>query len=134
VLLQTANEGVEVSVGTPTLTGYRLAISLRHGWILGKLLLAGLLAVYAAGWVQDVQRIRRLEAEPTPPSKIITKQEAWQRIHNHSMRPSTGTLPHATSRAIRLLSPSPGIQLHSPVGPLTDCPDPRSPSPLGATA
>lgn len=100
MLLQTAVKGVEVSVGTPPLVGYRLAISLRHGWILGKLLLAGLLAVYAVGWAQDVQRIRRLEAEPTPPSKIITKQEAWQRIYNHSMRQSTGTLPRATARAI----------------------------------
>lgn len=99
MLLETAIEGAEVSVGTPTRMGYRLALSLRHGWILGKLLLAGLLAVYAVGWVQDVQRIRRLEAEPTPPSKIITKQEAWQRIYNHSMRQSTGTFPRGTSRA-----------------------------------
>lgn len=100
MLLQTAIEGVEVGVGAPTLKGHRLAIRLRHGWILGKLLLAGLLTAYVIGCVQDVQRIRRLEAEPTPPSKIITKQEAWQRIYNHPIRQSRGTLSRAPSRAI----------------------------------
>jgi len=99
VLLEDAIERVELSPGTSTLMGYRPTIRLRHGWILGKLLLAGLLAVYIAGWVQDVQLIRRLEAEPTAPSKIITKQEAWQRIHHHSIRQSSGALPRAGSRA-----------------------------------
>ncbi|MBI2116749.1 MAG: hypothetical protein HYT85_16935 [candidate division NC10 bacterium] len=53
----------------------------RPGWVLGKLVLTGMLVMYLAGWVQDFQRIRRLEAEPTPPSKVITKYEAWERIY-----------------------------------------------------
>ncbi len=37
-----------------------------------------------AGWVHDFQRIQRLEAEPTPPYKVITKNEAWQRIYTRA--------------------------------------------------
>ena len=59
-----------------------LAGPLRAGWVLGKLVLAGLLLTYLVGWAQDLQRVRRLEAEPTPPAKVITKHEAWQRIHS----------------------------------------------------
>lgn len=71
-----------------------LAIWLRRpGWVLGKLVLTGLLVTYLVSWMQDFQRIRRLEAEPTPPSKVITKYEAWERIYSRSAnklaRPTT---------------------------------------------
>lgn len=59
-----------------------MAVWIRPGWLLGKLLLLGLLLTYLVGWVHDFQRIRRLEAEPTPPSKVITKFEAWDRIYS----------------------------------------------------
>lgn len=58
-----------------------LGVWLRPAWALGKLILTGLLLTYLVGWVQDFQRIRRLEAEPTPPSKVITKYQAWERIY-----------------------------------------------------
>jgi|MudIll2142460700_1097286.scaffolds.fasta_scaffold290000_1 hypothetical protein len=63
-----------------------LSFLLRAGWILGKLTLAGLLATYMAGWVQDLQRLNQLEAQPTPPFKVISKQEAWQRVHRPPIR------------------------------------------------
>jgi hypothetical protein len=72
--IETTTDQAEVSLVAP-------AGPKGPGWVLGRLVLAGLLLTYLAGWVQDFQRVRRLEAEPTPPSKIITKHEAWQRIH-----------------------------------------------------
>ena len=62
-----------------------LTFLLRAGWILGKLTLAGLLVTYMAGWIQDLQRLSQLEAQPTPPFKVISKTEAWQRIHKRSL-------------------------------------------------
>lgn len=53
----------------------------RPGPILGKLMLTGLLLVYLVAWIQDLDRLRHLEAEPSPPSKVITKYEAWNRIY-----------------------------------------------------
>lgn len=63
-----------------------LSFLLRAGWILGKLTLAGLLLTYMAGWVQDLQRLNQLEAQPTPPYKVISKQEAWQLVHKRPIR------------------------------------------------
>ena len=63
-----------------------LTLLLRAGWILGKLTLAGLLLTYMAGWVHDLQRMTHLEAQPTPPFKIISKQQAWQRIYKQLPR------------------------------------------------
>lgn len=74
-------EEAEVSLPASPSANRPLAVWLRPGWVLGKLVLTGLLLTYLVGWVQDFQRIRRLEAEPTPPSKVITKYEAWQRIY-----------------------------------------------------
>ncbi|MBI4536421.1 MAG: hypothetical protein HY712_00515 [candidate division NC10 bacterium] len=58
------------------------------GWAVSKLVMAGLLTMYLVGWVQDLQRLSRLEAEPPPLSKIIviTKYEAWHRIHSRLAR------------------------------------------------
>lgn len=61
-------------------------LPLRAGRILGKLVLVGLLLTYLVGWVQDLQRVHQLEAEPTPPAKVITKYEAWQRIYQRPAR------------------------------------------------
>lgn len=63
-----------------------LAVRLRSGWTLSKLVLTSLLLIYLMGWVQGLQRMRRLEAEPTPPSKVITKYEAWERIYPRPAR------------------------------------------------
>jgi hypothetical protein len=48
--------------------------------------LAGFFATYVVGAVQDFQRVRELRAEPPPLAKIIviTKNEAWQRIHSRA--------------------------------------------------
>jgi hypothetical protein len=59
---------------------------LRPGWILSRLALIGLLLFYLAGLVRDYHRVRRLEAEPTPPSKVITKYEAWNRLYSRPAR------------------------------------------------
>ncbi len=63
-----------------------LALPARAAWILGKCVLAGLLVLYLAGWAQDFQRVSRLQAEPAPPLKIITKYQAWQRIYRAPSR------------------------------------------------
>jgi hypothetical protein len=68
-----------------------LALPLRAGWILGKFVLAGLLLMYLVGWVQDFERVRRLEAEPAPPLKIISKYQAWQRIYRAPTRDTAWT-------------------------------------------
>lgn len=88
----------EAQVGLADLPAARspLLLPLRAGWILGKFVLAGLLLTYLVGWAQDLHRVRRLEAEPPPPLKVITKYQAWERIHRPAARKvvwSQGTLP-----------------------------------------
>ena len=64
-----------------------LAVQPQRWWALTQLALAGLLVAYLVGMVQDFQRVRDLRAEPLRFSKIIiTKQEAWQRVHALSAR------------------------------------------------
>ena len=77
----------EAGLGPPSIPTRIQKVSFRPGRVLGKLALAGLLLVYLAGWLQDYQRILSLEAEPTPPSKVITKYEAWERIYPRPYRP-----------------------------------------------
>lgn len=103
-------EEAEVSLTASPAANRPLAVWLRRpGWVLGKLVLTGLLVMYLAGWVQDFQRIRRLEAEPMPPSKVITKYEAWERIYprpaNKLARPAV-SVPGAS--AGRSSQPFPG--------------------------
>ncbi len=81
MLIETTLEEREVSLAGSATANSSLTAWLRSSWLLGKLLLTGLLLTYLVGWVQDFQRIRRLEAEPTPPYKVISKNEAWRRIH-----------------------------------------------------
>jgi hypothetical protein len=78
--------GVESGPPKTLATQRPLTLLLQAGWILGKLTLAGLLLTYMAGWVHDLQRMTHLEAQPTPPFKVISKQEAWQRIYKHPAR------------------------------------------------
>ncbi len=86
MLIETTMEEREVSLaGSATVTS-ALTVWLRSGWFLGKLLLTGLLLTYLVGWAQDFQRIRQLEAEPTPHYKVISKNEAWHRIHPRPAR------------------------------------------------
>ncbi len=82
--VETTVEQVALSLSPPPAPNSALADWLRQGWILLKLSLTGLLLWYLAGWVHDFQRIQRLEAEPTPPYKVITKNEAWQRIYTRA--------------------------------------------------
>ena len=74
---------VEAQLRLPDLTPVRtpLPVLLRAWWDLGKLVLAGLLVLYAVGWFRDIERVGRLEAEAPPPFKIITKYQAWDRIY-----------------------------------------------------
>jgi hypothetical protein len=62
------------------------AASTSPGWILGMLVAVLAVAYLLVGWVHDVQRIRSLEAVPSPPSKVITKSQAWQQIYSRSVR------------------------------------------------
>lgn len=86
--IETTVEEVEFSFAAPPAPNGPLAGWGRAGWVLGKLVLSGLLVTYLVGWIQDFQRIRRLEAGPTPASKVITisKNEAWQRIYSRPAR------------------------------------------------
>jgi hypothetical protein len=57
-------------------------IAVRPTWPIVQVILGGLLCAYLTGWVQDLQRIRDLRAEPVSLVKVVvTKQEAWERIH-----------------------------------------------------
>jgi hypothetical protein len=68
-------------------TPANLALQPTAWWTLTQVVLAGLLVTYLTGAVQDARRIRDLRAEPPALSKIIvTKNEAWQRIHGRPMR------------------------------------------------
>lgn len=74
----------EFSDGPATLT-----VQPQRWWDFTQVVLAGLLVAYLVGVVQDFQRVRDLRAEPSPLSKIIiTKHEAWQRIHGISAHSS----------------------------------------------
>jgi hypothetical protein len=81
MLIETTIEEAEVSLSSPPAVNGSHVVRFHAGWALGKLLLMGLVLMYFVGWIQDLQRIRGLEAEPTPPSKVITKYEAWERIY-----------------------------------------------------
>lgn len=84
--IETTVDQVGFSLAAPPAPTSLPADWLRPGLVLGKLVVTGLLLTYLVGWVHDFQRIRRLEAEPTPPSKVITKNEAWQRIYSRPAR------------------------------------------------
>ena len=86
MLIETTLEEREVGLAGSAPATSPLTVWLRTSWLLGKLLLTGLLLTYLVGWVQDFQRISRLEAEPTPPYKVISKNEAWNRIHTGLIR------------------------------------------------
>lgn len=81
MLVENTISPAEVSLGPPSVPTCIQKVSFRPGGVLSKLALIGLLLVYLAGWLQDFQRVRSLEAEPTPPSKVITKYQAWERIY-----------------------------------------------------
>jgi hypothetical protein len=63
-----------------------MAVRPHNWWALTQIVLAGFFATYVVGAVQDFQRVRELRAEPPPLAKIIviTKNEAWQRIHSRA--------------------------------------------------
>jgi hypothetical protein len=71
----------EVGLGPASSPTRTSKTEVRPGWVVGKLMLTWLLLVYLLGWVQEFKRIQGLEAEATPPSKVITKYEAWNRIY-----------------------------------------------------
>lgn len=78
---------LQTALGTPKDVPAIVAVPPRAWWPLTQIVMAGLLVTYLVGIVQDFQRVRDLRAEPSPPSKIIiTKNEAWQRIHSHPAR------------------------------------------------
>jgi len=66
--------------------GWRPAGRFHPGWAVSKIVMVGILLAYLAGWAQDLHRLRRLEAEPPPPFKVITKQQAWRLIHPRPVR------------------------------------------------
>ncbi len=114
--IETGVAEAAASLADPLVARRPLAITLRAAWVLGKLVLTGLLVTYLVGWVQDFQRIRRLTAEPTPPFKIITKYEAWERIYR---RPVRVALPPAPSppQALKGLRTDGGLRSPRPNAP-----------------
>lgn len=81
----TTVEQVEFSLAAPPAPNSAPVDWIRQGWILAKLAMTALLLWYLASWIHDFQRIQGLEAEPTPPFKVITKSEAWQRIYSRAV-------------------------------------------------
>lgn len=84
--IETTIEDAEVSLGSLLAVNSTRALPLRAGLILGRLVLTGLLVTYFVALVQDFQRIRQLEAEPTRPSKVISKYQAWERVYPRPVR------------------------------------------------
>jgi hypothetical protein len=84
-LISMENTLAEVGIRQFVFTTRKEALShaaTRPTWPIVQVVLGGLLCAYLMGWVQDFQRIRDLRAEPVPLAKVvITKQEAWERIH-----------------------------------------------------
>jgi hypothetical protein len=57
---------------------------------LAQVALTGLVLAYIYWMVQDFQRVRNLQAEPsTSPKVVITKNEAWERIYPRPSRSGT---------------------------------------------
>ena len=60
----------------------------RAWWSITQTVLGGLLLLYLAGVFQDIERVRELRAEPLSTSMvIITKNQAWERVHPRPVRP-----------------------------------------------
>ncbi len=80
---------VEAQIRLADLTAIRTppSVLLRAWWDLGKLVLAGLLVLYALGWVRDIERVSLLRAEAPPPFTVITKYQAWDRIYRQPVPP-----------------------------------------------
>ncbi len=101
----------EIALANPANQSATMAVSTRTWWSLSQIAFGCLLLTYLVGCFQDFQRVRDLRAEPSLSSKIIiTKREAWERVHPRHARP-TGMA--ATVRAWR----------PEAVQPLTDPPD-----------
>ncbi len=81
MLFETTINPSEVGLGPASPPTRTPKTEFRPGRVVGKLMLTWLLLVYLLGWVQEFKRIQGLEAETTPPSKVITKYEAWNRIY-----------------------------------------------------
>ena len=86
--IETTIEQAELDLAAPLTpdTQNSREVSIRSGWIFAMFGAVVLLAYLMVGWVHDFQRIRSLEAEPSPPSKVITKTQAWQQIYSRSAR------------------------------------------------
>ena len=86
--IETTIEQAELDLAAPvaTDTNSPREVPIRSGWVVGMCGAVLVLAYLLVGWVHDFQRIRSLEAEPSPPSKVITKTQAWQQIYSRSAR------------------------------------------------
>ena len=89
----------EIALANPANQPATMAVSTRTWRSLSQIAFGCLLLTYLVGCFQDFQRVRDLRAEPSLSSKvIITKREAWERVHPRHARP-TGMV--ATVRAWR---------------------------------
>ncbi len=120
MIVETISEQGEVSLAGSASADRWLGPRFRLGWFLAKFLLTLLLLTYLIGWVQDFQRIRRLEAEPTPPYKIITKYEAWRRIHHRLTRLPLRPSPVLARQSESFAGASAGLAALNPVLPSAD--------------
>ena len=79
----------EIALANPANKPATMAVSTRTWWSLCQIALGCLLLTYLMGCFQDFQRVRDLRAEPSLSSKvIITKREAWERVHPRHARPT----------------------------------------------
>ena len=79
----------EIALANPANQPATMAVSTRTWWSFSQIAFGCLLLTYLVGCFQDFQRVRDLRAEPSLSSKvIITKREAWERVHPRHARPT----------------------------------------------
>ena len=79
----------EIALANPANQPATMAVSTRTWWSLSQIAFGCLLLTYLVGCFQDFQRVRDLRAEPSLSSKVvITKREAWERVHPRHARPT----------------------------------------------
>ena len=97
--IETTVEQAAFSLAVPPTQNSAVVKWIRQGWILTKLGTTALLLWYLTNCIHDFQRIQRLKAEPSPPSKVITKNQAWQRIYTRASQYITQSPIDPTSKA-----------------------------------
>ena len=91
----------EIALANPANQPATMAVSTRTWWSFFQIAFGCLLLTYLVGCFQDFQRVRDLRAEPSLSSKVvITKREAWERVHPRHARPTAMAAAVPTTRHV----------------------------------